>query len=134
MHGHVVDSVTFSRDGETLAVGASNGGIYLWNLTQKSLEGVEHSYETWGPIKLAAQPETQFTHPLETLLLGHTGTIERVAFSPDGHILASASGGTDAWGGGELDGTIRLWDVDPEFPQLRSADQGALRQPLDLDC
>ena len=93
-----VYSVAFSPDGRTLAVGSgtnypqepSPGYLWLWNVSDPAHPA------------LLSQPS------------GPMGAIYSVAFSPDGHILAS----------GGADDTIRLWNVaDPAHP-------AALGQPL----
>src|SRR5207302_103430 len=44
----------------------------------------------------------------ERTLTGHTGPVTRVAFSPDGRLLASSSGDPAAPG---RPGQVKLWDV-----------------------
>ena len=115
-HASFVDSVEYSPDGETLAVGAADGGIYLWDMAQEIIPAVEIDIPPeffWGYTEI---PEPQVPHPLETLMQGHTGIIEGVVFSQDGKLLASAGGNTRTGGMGEVDGTVRLWDVDPDSP------------------
>jgi WD40 repeat protein len=53
-----------------------------------------------------------------TVLRGHTSYVDSVAYSPDGTMLASASGG----------GTVRIWDSVPPADRWRQIQQaGALR-------
>jgi WD40 repeat protein len=79
-----VEAVAFSPDGHTLATacaaigGAAYGADHLWDVTQP------------------AQP-----YPLGRASTGNTGTVEAVAFSPDGHTLAAGSD----------DHMVRLWHV-----------------------
>ena len=66
-HRGIVNSVSFSPDGETLASGGRDAVIRLWNVR---------------------------TGRLLRILTGHPNDIESVSFSPDGETLAS--GGFDA--------------------------------------
>ena len=59
------------------------------------------------PCGCGTSPTRPTPHPLGPPLTGHTDTVNSVAFSPDGHTLAT----------GSADQTVRLWNVtDPTHP------------------
>jgi WD40 repeat protein len=74
-HERGIGSVAFSPDGRYLATGGGDQIVRIWDVT---------------------------SHREVKALEGHTGNIWCLAFSPDGHTLASAGGG---------DRAVRLWDV-----------------------
>ncbi len=78
--GSDVVSLTFSPDGKTLAGGDDAGNITLWDVDSRTV---------------------RYT------LRGHSRGVYAVAFSPDGRILASASGGR--WL--QTSGEVKLWDT-----------------------
>ncbi|MBW4490632.1 MAG: CHAT domain-containing protein [Trichocoleus desertorum ATA4-8-CV12] len=98
-HDDPVHTLTFSPDGQTLASGScggrdsegtcDQGEIRLWNVATRK--------------------------PLGQPLMEHTSAVYDLAFSPDGKILASGSGGA-IYFGSDSDYTIRLWDVATRKP------------------
>jgi len=84
-HPEWVKSLAFSLDGTVLASGTLAGKIYLWSVPDGDLLKTLHA--RWDHI------------------LG-------VAFSPDGHTLASVIGGH-----------LRLWRIAESFPSSKSGIQ-----------
>jgi WD40 repeat protein len=86
-----IPAVAIGPDGKTVAVPANweQGGVDLWDVT--------------GPRARKRQS-----------LGASAGTVESVAFAPDGQTLAA----------GCYDGKIRLWDVGSEPPALRATVEG----------
>ncbi|MFJ9033146.1 AAA family ATPase [Streptomyces sp. NPDC102274] len=120
-HTDIVTSVSYSRDGRLLAVGAANGTVRLWNMSDPrrpvgfpafdrsdwvasvsfspdgrtlATGGYDRRARLWD-VSDPARPALRAT------LSGHTDAIFSVAFGPDGRTLAT----------GSYDHTVRLWNV-----------------------
>src|SRR5438067_258951 len=129
--GSCVFTVSISRDGHWLAAACGDGTVGLWDLrTRRQLP----SFETYrGPASFlefedrshaaALSPDCRtlaagginkdiflwdvVEHRTVTILTGHQGTVDHLAFSSDGRFLASAS----------HDETARLWDMRSNPPR-----------------
>jgi WD40 repeat protein len=132
--GNASESVAYSPDGATLAVGGTS--VQLWNVAARTLL-VTHSLPPQVTVNATAFSPAGTTVAVAlsngtvALLNGRTlaplgkpftviagrGTAESVAFSPDGALLAT----------GADDGSLRLFDVaDPAHPRqvARVSDSG----------
>jgi WD40 repeat protein len=85
--GHTggVNDVAFSPDGHRLASAGADNTIRLWN--------ADTGHQIGSPLTAPIDPDDQNRY---------VGGVSSVAFSPDGHRLASAS----------YDHTVRLWNAD----------------------
>jgi WD40 repeat protein len=120
-HDHILNSIAFSPTGRTLATGGVEGLVRIWSFaTHKELGApiavhapvgsvafspngqilasgdYRHTVQMWS-----IRTHRQLGNPLRTSL----NTVTDVAFSPDGHILATLT--TELFG----QGRIQLWDV-----------------------
>ena len=111
-HTQAVNSVVFSPDGTTLASGAFDGKVVLWDVATRTniatLGG--HTGTVFSPdgttLASGSGDGTVVLWDVATrtniaTLRGHTQAVNSVVFSPDGTTLASGS-----W-----DNTVVLWDV-----------------------
>ena len=118
-----INTVAFSQDGSTLAIGDRNGKIQLWDTTtssqQADLEGHGAGNDS-EILALAFSPDGKMlasgsedktvrlwdtqNHTKLGTLRGHTGWVTAVAFSEDGNTFAS----------GDASKTIKLWDLDTQ--------------------
>ena len=123
-----VNSVVYSPDGSIIASGSKDGTVRLWDVaTGKHKATLRHegwanflfpwlnppvnavAYSPGGNTVAVASIDSKVrlwdarTTKLKTILIGHTGPVDSVIYSPDGKIIATA--------GGWKDYTIRLWDA-----------------------
>ncbi len=115
-HGYGVHSVSFSPDGATLASGAGDGKVKLWNAeTATNIATFEGHTDLIRHVSFSPDGATLASGAVDSTiklwnvatgqaiatLLGHQNAVSSVSFSPDGAMLASSSD----------DKTIKLWDV-----------------------
>jgi WD40 repeat protein len=125
-HKDGVWGLAFSPDGKTIVSASLDKSIKLWNLEGQLLKTFSHGDSVRGiafsrdskTIASASLDKTIKLWNLEGQLLntlfGHGDAVSSVAFSPDGKTIAS--------GGGPVDKTVIVWNLDLDDLLARSCD------------
>lgn len=115
-HFGIINRVTFSPDGETVASGSEDKTLKVWHLETGELiqsvisesQGVKFAViSPDGKMLASGSGDNSIqlwqlpTEKIQHTLIGHLGIVNQVAFSPNGETLIS----------GSQDGTIKLWDT-----------------------
>ncbi|CAG8775977.1 29901_t:CDS:10, partial [Racocetra persica] len=98
-----LNCISISEDASLIAGGFSDSCIKLWSLKGEKLRGFQ-SHVNLPEINSASDLESKREHPGSDFkkLLGHSGPIFGLSFSPDNKYLVSCS----------EDRTVRLWSTD----------------------
>ncbi|HJQ34637.1 MAG TPA: hypothetical protein VJ866_20820 [Pyrinomonadaceae bacterium] len=87
-------ALAFSPDGRRLAAVNASKNIVMWELPER---------ESGGGLDLEV---FEFSSPQGVTMVGHTGRVSLLAFSPDGKLLAS----------GDADNNVILWAAERRWP------------------
>ncbi|NTV64384.1 MAG: WD40 repeat domain-containing protein, partial [Oscillochloris sp.] len=126
-----VNGLSFSPDGSLLAIAAANNGLFVWDAATRELwpkfnfAGVARTvaFSSQGHLAVAGIGAAPVVYDMAAgtsrSLPNSAASVWRIAFSPDGALLATAND----------DGTIRTWDAaSGTFQQFFSG----INQPNDL--
>jgi WD40 repeat protein/DNA-binding SARP family transcriptional activator len=116
-HSGIVRSLSFSPDGQILAMDSDDNTIALWDLATVEAAAAAAPAVGQDSVDLTAVSVDQIGPPL----VGHNDWVTSLAFAPDNASLASAS----------IDGQVILWDLSPMLGKdevVRKAESRSLAQ------
>ena len=125
-HEAGVFSVSFSKDGQTLATASQDKTAKLWSLDGRELQTLRGHTDTVTRVRFSPEDQSvvstsaddtirfwSLDGELLQTLTGHTGWVWDAAFSPDGQTFATASADPDR--------SVKLWRRNPNQIQAHQA-------------